>query len=337
MIKKFLFVVFAFVMMGSVANAAVDPRTKCVDSLVGPFYSANVDVSPLIKADYAIYFDNDESDIPSDCNDDVNDLVAELVKKNQDIETVLLFGSTDSIGAAEYNAKLAQNRVNTVNELLQEKGVPVCEYGEDGRPTNRCAHISMGESFHAAEGIDNRSRDFERAVFLYVIYKSDICDADTIKILEQLAKKVTDSDIKTKLTAAQGICDTEGKTLVRSQREQIQAAIQAAVEADPKIVNQINLSDEEKVLLLTNILISVSNEFLNNRSVWKTAEGSFNGARLASDSIAGVVLGTAGGLITSSIVKKNQLSSGFDSVMCTIGGQTVASYGDEFRVGITTR
>jgi hypothetical protein len=68
-------------------------------------------------------------------------------------------------------------------------------------------------------------------------------------------------------------------------------------------------------------------------SKWRTAEGKFNTARLASDSIAGVVVGTAGGLLTSKIVKKNQVEDGFEDIQCTIGGQTVAGWGDEFSVG----
>lgn len=69
-------------------------------------------------------------------------------------------------------------------------------------------------------------------------------------------------------------------------------------------------------------------------SVWKNREGKFNTSRLASDSIAGVVLGTAGGLITSHVIKKNQIKGGFEDINCTIGGQVVAGYGDEFNVGI---
>ena len=68
-------------------------------------------------------------------------------------------------------------------------------------------------------------------------------------------------------------------------------------------------------------------------SVWKDEEGKFNTARLASDSIAGVVLGTAGGLITSSVVKKNQEKKGFEDLQCTIGGQRVADWGDQFTAG----
>ncbi len=69
-------------------------------------------------------------------------------------------------------------------------------------------------------------------------------------------------------------------------------------------------------------------------SVWRDKQGNFNTARLASDSIAAVVLGTTGALVTSHIVKKNQLSSGLDDIQCTVGGQVVASFGDEFSIGI---
>ena len=69
-------------------------------------------------------------------------------------------------------------------------------------------------------------------------------------------------------------------------------------------------------------------------SAWRNDEGKFNTSRLLSDSIAGVVLGTAGGLITSNVVKKNQVEDGFEDLQCTVGGQVVAGWGDEFRVGI---
>ena len=81
-------------------------------------------------------------------------------------------------------------------------------------------------------------------------------------------------------------------------------------------------------------LTAIHNTFRDKKSVWKDAEGNFNTARLASDSIAGVVLGTAGGLITSHVVKKNQVENGFEDIKCTIGGQNVAEWGDQFRVGI---
>lgn len=70
-------------------------------------------------------------------------------------------------------------------------------------------------------------------------------------------------------------------------------------------------------------------------SVWKNAEGKFNTSRLLSDSVAAVVLGTTSGVITSTLVKKNQIKKGFESLRCMVGGQPVADYGDEFVVGAT--
>ena len=67
-------------------------------------------------------------------------------------------------------------------------------------------------------------------------------------------------------------------------------------------------------------------------SVWKNKEGNFNTSRLISDGVAAVVLGTAGVVITSNIVKKNQIKYGFEDLKCHIGGQPVAEYGDAFRV-----
>lgn len=86
--------------------------------------------------------------------------------------------------------------------------------------------------------------------------------------------------------------------------------------------------------IFTQIDSFIGSKFSEKSSVWKNDDGKFNTARLASDSIAGVVLGTVGGVITSNIIKKNQIENGFEDLKCTIGGQTVASYGDEFTVGV---
>lgn len=70
------------------------------------------------------------------------------------------------------------------------------------------------------------------------------------------------------------------------------------------------------------------------RNVWRNEDGKFNTARLVSDATAGVVLGTAGGLISNKLIKKNQIRKGFDGISCYVGGQLVADYGDEFTVGM---
>lgn len=71
-----------------------------------------------------------------------------------------------------------------------------------------------------------------------------------------------------------------------------------------------------------------------NTSVWKDAEGNFNTARLASDLTAGVVLGTVGGVVSGVVIKKKQVEKGFEALHCTVGGQTVADWGDTFNVGL---
>ncbi len=72
----------------------------------------------------------------------------------------------------------------------------------------------------------------------------------------------------------------------------------------------------------------------SSASVWKDKDGNFNTARLASDLTAGVVLGTVGGVVSGVVIKKKQVEKGFDALHCTVGGQTVADWGDIFNVGL---
>lgn len=94
------------------------------------------------------------------------------------------------------------------------------------------------------------------------------------------------------------------------------------------------LNQRNKLNSLNASILGAMDGWKKTLSVWKTNKGDFNTARLASDSVAGVVLGTAGGLITSKVVKKNQVKTGFEDISCTIGGQKVADWSDEFTVGI---
>ena len=97
--------------------------------------------------------------------------------------------------------------------------------------------------------------------------------------------------------------------------------------------NKGQKDSREKITKLYADLLAVEKANLG-KSVWTDKEGNFNKSRLISDSVAGVVLGTAGGLITSSIIKKNQTENGFEDISCTVGGQVVAGWDDEFTVGI---
>ncbi len=125
-------------------------------------------------------------------------------------------------------------------------------------------------------------------------------------------------------TLSEMIDKLEEENALQKQKEQ-EAAKQAANEKEQQ-------QSRTKITSTIKILDDISGRF--ELSVWKDEDGNFNTARLVSDSVAGVVLGTAGGLITSNVVKKNQVESGFEDIKCTIGGQVVADWGDQFRVGI---
>lgn len=92
--------------------------------------------------------------------------------------------------------------------------------------------------------------------------------------------------------------------------------------------------DPYKVQQAQKTLAAFTASAKEEASVWKTAEGKFNTTRLASDITAGVVLGTVGGVVTGNIIKKNQVKKGFEALHCTVGGQKVADWGDEFSVGL---
>ena len=336
MLKKIFAVFFAGMFFVGGAGAAVDERKECVKSASEDGFFDYGGAGYMVP-DYAIFFDNDSSDIPTDCTSEVDKLVALLKNKRDDIETVLLFGSADSTGSSQHNAELAGDRMYTVTKLLEDADVPLCEFDEDLDLKGRCARVSIGESDMWTD--DNESRYKSRAVFMFVIYKGDICDDATIKALDALIKVLPDdADLK----SARALCpktynQDDERMLLRSQRQQIMAAMANAIGKYPEKTKTVveKLPADLSATILANGIIAVRDSLAGGASVWKTADtGEFNYARLASDSIAGVVLGTAGGIITSNVVKKNQIKSGFDDVMCTVGGQSVANWGDEFRVGV---
>lgn len=126
--------------------------------------------------------------------------------------------------------------------------------------------------------------------------------------------------------------------LSAGQKVEVEAMIRLYV--DPKFQkidrDMEKMRQQEVARDKINSAMSVLNSFAASAkvSVWKNAEGKFNTARLASDATAGVVLGTAGGLISNHLIKKNQIKKGMEDIQCTVGGQVVAGYGDEFMVGM---
>jgi hypothetical protein len=211
----------------------------------------------------------------------------------------------------------------------------------------------------------------EKDVYLKVFFNNNSSDIPTIngtncteKIkteLEPYLKNKEKDDLLVALigTASQSASDPHNATLSKRRTATIKRTIQAinnkieVVEYGAGEVNayKVEKPDDRAVVIWFSTkdehISDADRKTLNDtytklmgfgfisaeRNVWKDAEGKFNTSRLLSDSVAGVVLGTAGGLITSSVVKKNQLEDGFEDIKCTIGGQTVGAWGDEMFVG----
>ena len=109
-------------------------------------------------------------------------------------------------------------------------------------------------------------------------------------------------------------------------KEDANQEIKSEIKSDGPSPEQISKAQE--------IISNFKERAKKEASVWKTAEGNFNGTRLASDITAGVVLGTVGGVVTGNVVKKNQIKKGFEALHCNVGGQKVADWGDEFTIGL---
>ncbi len=124
-------------------------------------------------------------------------------------------------------------------------------------------------------------------------------------------------------------CDDPKTPIV--EPEKIQVSVENAL-MDNGISNAMSDANESKTDIPTLVanLSKIESEF--GLSKWRTAEGKFNYARLASDATAGIVLGTTGALVTAHVVKKKQVEDGFESLECTVGGQHVGDWGDVFRI-----
>lgn len=164
------------------------------------------------------------------------------------------------------------------------------------------------------------------------------CNTDTLDLIANWSTQCKDNaDIMALIDKIQEMCRTNTKS-----EQDFNKLWGSLLELQPQNCTQTSNTDvtititklTERVNDAYSRLVSIHNKFRDEKSVWKDKDGNFNTARLASDSIAGVVLGTTGALVTSHVVKKNQVENGFEDIKCTIGGQNVSQWGDQFRVGI---
>ncbi|MDE6250370.1 MAG: hypothetical protein K2M34_01915 [Alphaproteobacteria bacterium] len=240
-----------------------------------------------------------------------SELVSNVINKiTQDDEAIFLLASTDTLASADYNVALATRRAGFAMKALAEAGIPndVLE--------NQVKVFIGGESNAAAETSESGSNPTERAIRIVV------------KQANEYTPPVEYHEVN--LTNNINITNNTITNTTNNSHNSLTAMTSINVNYDD---SQLQAQQKRtEIGLIVSELGQMNNSF--DRSHWKTASGNFNGARLASDSIAGVVLGTAGGLITSNIIKKNQIRSGFEDLQCVIAGQVVADYNDEFTTRI---
>ena len=342
--KKLL--VFFMVLFGISLGAMADTLGTLKDSKGGDGPCAIKPGGGDVDGTYAIFFKTGEAEPTQECINDFNKIKKELADlyEKKDVEYFVVVGSADSQGAASGypNDVLSGNRYNyAITEI-----VPA--YSEV-RDEGWLAGDVTGRLFKK-ERIKN---PLYRSVYIYVGWRLAQCPAKFVEKLSAYEKELTDAlskypNDKNKIEnalagvkKAKGLC-APGKTLTASEVEQLLNEVYGMLIIAGDIVTSVQVINTEIGIDVSYQENSIDLQYSKldslrrglGFSVWRDEEGKFNTARLISDSVAGVVLGTVGGIVTSKLVKKNQLKKGFEDLYCAIGGQTVAEYGDDFTVGL---
>lgn len=346
--KKFL--IFFMVMFGMACSAMADSKWANVGY---PYNSQanNVQRDPYLLVgdgfiDMIVHFDTGISTKDAAKYQDWAKFLSDI---QGEIGSVLVLGSADAQradGKPQKNIKLSQDRAQwVVNYMLPTSIASKCNFG--GIENSMCTVFSMGDANDIANSSGARDANAdERAARIYIVLRQYECRSDliteiknNIAKLETAQQKYPNSNDLNKLLgdyrAAAKICDKSGKKLTASESEEFTELLSGAMVLLESINMQYNLG-------ITSNTTEIDQYYYNlakirdslKLSVWRDDQGKFNTSRLLSDSIAGVVLGTAGGLITSHLVKKNQLKQGFEDLNCSVGGQKVAGYGDDFQIGL---
>ena len=337
--KKLLvfFMVLFGISLGAMANfegALIDPKGKDGHCVYLPDdFNDDTDY-------YAVYFKTGEHEPTPECANyftRVKDALATLYADGS-VARFVVVGSADKQGDNnDYNnAELSKRRLDYVKKNI----LPDNAFSGRGYVTGSASDRVFYPNKNAVP--------YERAVSIHPVWARFECDEslvsginDNIAKLEKAKKdypkQANEIDkILANYNNARELCPEVDKKLGAGDAEILAKYLNDAFSLASNL--KINIGITEVTINSTdidthyyNLTRMVSGLKL---SVWRDENGNFNTARLISDSVAGVVLGTVGGIVTSKLVKKNQLKKGFEDLYCAIGGQTVAEYGDDFTVGM---
>ena len=230
---------------------------------------------------------------------------------------------TQSGGAWSNNACACDENKN----LKTENDICVCISADFERDaSNNCVKTDLAQQRERCAAAGNDVAYWEnnscRCRNVDMIWQNDRCVINP-------DKAICDNMVDAKWLGGRCVCNDDDYEYRNGKCVKTDKTV--AREAAAKLTADQNAS-RGKITTLSTTLKEMQEGF--KVTVWRNEDGTFNTTRLASDSIAAVVLGTTGGLVTSHVVKKNQVNKGFDDIQCTVGGQSVAGWGDEFRVGI---
>lgn len=275
-------------------------------------------------------------------NKNIKDINKELDEKVSKEKAHKMIQKAVDDAAKELGGNLSEEIQNTFNQIVNDLNVQVVQYV--GQIENRLTQIEAD----VADLQVQSEKLVGQIAGLQSLTTSQRVQIN--KLRAEVSTKTNPSDVIALIIAntqslsngqkqeVQALIVEYTKQLSEGQRAQVEAMIASYV--DPQI-KQLNadvskVRQQEVARDKINSAMSVLNAFASGAdvSVWKNEEGKFNTARLASDATAGVVLGTAGGLISNSIIKKNQIKKGFEDINCSVGGQVVSNYADEFMVGM---
>lgn len=291
-----------------------------------------------ITPQYAVHFDTGKyEDVNNRCTGSWGDLFNKIKEKKVagQIEDVLLFASTDKIGSDATNLTLSKNRLDFVKKKLEEIGI-----------TNPQTMFYLGEGAWA----DNEADYKKRAVYIFFTSTTNggqsvnICNETVRGALTGLLGKLDGykadvSAAKQKVRELINFCGGGKTNAGQNDVDDFENKLKALLGALPSDLGELEYFKSEleglnlqlKVARVQAIYAGLS----TGGSVWKNTEGKFNSYRLMADSTGAVVLGTAGALLSSHLIKKAQVKEGFEDLQCTIGGQLVANWGDEFLPRVT--
>lgn len=250
----------------------------------------------------------------------------------KDIREIRLIGFTSATGTEKTNINIATNRINIIKTHIQQIQPDIIIDTSNENTDSKYHEMVAGRSNAQSWSKNGKHKEIpeDRAVVILPVqdHISSICrDPNFQAIINgETANKLIETYNFTSIQKVRDAC---------AQGLKNDDMIEMLDQLMHDITNTTIVDELQPIYKIYKVLYEIDdsiNSWNWKPSVWKTADGSFNTARLASDLTAGVVLGTVGGVVSGVLIKKNQLKHGYESLRCTLGGQNIADWGDEFSV-----